>query len=135
MIHYGDIKQIRGDEIPTVDCVIGGSPCFVAGTLVQTDRGLIPIEDVKEGDKVLTHTGSYKNVEKTGNRDVDSVFRVRMMGSIDVITTANHPFYTRVLERKGQLSEPRWVQAMDLTKECYVGIPINKKKHKCNEFD
>ena len=27
MKHYGDITQIHGDEIPAVDCIIGGSPC------------------------------------------------------------------------------------------------------------
>jgi site-specific DNA-cytosine methylase len=27
MIHYGDIKQLKGNEIPIVDCIIGGSPC------------------------------------------------------------------------------------------------------------
>ncbi len=25
--HYGDIKAINGSQVPTVDCVIGGSPC------------------------------------------------------------------------------------------------------------
>ena len=27
MIHLGDITKIRGDEIPPVDCITGGSPC------------------------------------------------------------------------------------------------------------
>lgn len=27
MIHFGDIKQLNGAELPIVDCVIGGSPC------------------------------------------------------------------------------------------------------------
>ena len=27
MRHLGDIKKIKGDEVPAVDCVIGGSPC------------------------------------------------------------------------------------------------------------
>ena len=26
--------------------------CFVAGTLVSTEKGLVPIEDIKEGDLV-----------------------------------------------------------------------------------
>ena len=25
--HYGDIKELSGDQLPTVDCIIGGSPC------------------------------------------------------------------------------------------------------------
>ena len=27
MIHLGDITKIKGNEAPTVDCIIGGSPC------------------------------------------------------------------------------------------------------------
>ena len=27
MKHLGDITQIKGNEAPVVDCVIGGSPC------------------------------------------------------------------------------------------------------------
>ena len=27
MIHYGDITQISGYDVPIVDCIIGGSPC------------------------------------------------------------------------------------------------------------
>ena len=27
MQHLGDITQIHGDEVPVVDCIIGGSPC------------------------------------------------------------------------------------------------------------
>ena len=27
MKHYGDIKQLNGYELPTVDVIVGGSPC------------------------------------------------------------------------------------------------------------
>ena len=27
MIHLGDITKINGNEVPIVDCAIGGSPC------------------------------------------------------------------------------------------------------------
>lgn len=32
------------------------------GTLITTDKGLVPIEHVKVGDRVLTHNGRYKKV-------------------------------------------------------------------------
>jgi hypothetical protein len=35
---------------------------LVQGTLIQTERGSVPIESVVVGDKVLTHTGNYKLV-------------------------------------------------------------------------
>jgi intein/homing endonuclease len=39
--------------------------CFFAGAPVQTSDGLKPIETIQEGERVLTHTGSYKKVIKT----------------------------------------------------------------------
>lgn len=27
MLHYGDITKLRGDELPPVDIICGGSPC------------------------------------------------------------------------------------------------------------
>ena len=47
------------------------SACFVAGTLVHTDKGLVPIEQLKVGDLVLSKHESgegevaYKRVLKT----------------------------------------------------------------------
>ena len=38
----------------------------MAGTLVQTEGGLMPIEQVREGDRVLTHTRQWQEVAATG---------------------------------------------------------------------
>ena len=35
---------------------------FTIGTLVSTDKGLIPIEKLKVGDMVLTHTNKYRKI-------------------------------------------------------------------------
>ena len=45
-----DWSKYRG----SADLVIGGFPCFPADTLVLTDAGLVPIQDIKIGDMVLT---------------------------------------------------------------------------------
>lgn len=34
--------------------VIDAGGCFVASTLVHTDKGLVPIQDIKVGDRVLS---------------------------------------------------------------------------------
>lgn len=143
MKHYGDISKMNGAELEPVDLVTGGSPCFIAGTLIQTDKGLLPIEDVKVGDKVLTHTNTYQEVEKIGNQQSDSIIKVKLMGSPEITTTTNHPFYVRKSKRdyshyidengvkkrhnnKGML-EPEWLHAKDITKGYYVGFSINNE--------
>ncbi|TLZ58792.1 MAG: hypothetical protein E6K16_08135, partial [Methanobacteriota archaeon] len=49
--------------------------CFVAGTLVATERGILPIEAVQRGDRVFTETGIQPVVElyEMPRRDVMEV--------------------------------------------------------------
>ena len=43
---------------------IGRSPdCFVEGTLILTDKGQVPIEEIKEGDFVVTPTGKVRVIK------------------------------------------------------------------------
>ena len=55
------------------DLILGGSPCFVAGSKVLTDKGYKNIEDIIVGDSVLTHKNRFKNVLRIGgetNKDI-----------------------------------------------------------------
>jgi len=94
--------------------------CFIEGTLVTTDRGVIPIEDIKIGDLVLTHKGRYREVTKVGNRYVDTLFKVKATGKPTVVCSENHPFYsfTKYIDsRRGntsQYKDPAWVKVNDL---------------------
>ena len=53
--HYGDVSTLSGAELEPVDIITFGSPCFPEGTLVLTEDGYTPIEDVEVGMRVLTH--------------------------------------------------------------------------------
>ena len=96
-------KQPQTDTT-TLHC--GG--CFVAGTLVHTNEGLRPIEQIKVGDYVLSKpesgTGelSYKRVSRTFAYDDKEVFFVswnylnpatNRYDSEFVVVTGEHPFF------------------------------------------
>lgn len=66
--------------------------CFIAGTLVLTDKGEIPIERIKVGDKVLTRTG-FQKILWAGSTGIKEVYRYRINGK-DLICTDTHPIYT-----------------------------------------
>jgi hypothetical protein len=42
--------------------------CFIPGTPILTQRGEVPIEEVQEGDRVLTHTFKWRKVTATMDR-------------------------------------------------------------------
>ena len=123
--NYGDISQIDWNKVPDFDLFTYSSPCFVAGTLIHTEDGFKPIEDVKNGDKVLSHDNQYHTVEKIGHKPSDDIYRV--IGSMldEVICTGEHPFYTREKYRYGHKSErrfrqPQWTAAKDLNMNTYL---------------
>lgn len=92
MKHYGDVSKINGAEVPPVDIITFGSPCFPAGTLVLTARGYIPIEDVICGDEVLTHTGEWHKVTDVGWKfDSTIILKGNHYG---LECTRNHPIYS-----------------------------------------
>ena len=73
--------------------------CFVAGTLVLTTAGLLAIEKLKAGDKVLAaDPESFDVGEKTileaFKRKVDKLVHLTINGE-EVVTTDNHPFYVQ----------------------------------------
>lgn len=117
--------------------VIWASPdCFLAGTLVWTDRGYVPIEEIKCMDMVLTHKGRFKRVYRTIKKNDRKFVKLKISGVEEMLVTPNHPFYARKKMsvttrkdgkpfRKSWLAEPEWINAENLTTEYRVGIPIN----------
>lgn len=91
--NYGDITKVKTDELPDFNILIGGTPCFVAGTFITTRRGNIPIEEVKVGDVVLTHKGNWKKVLRIGSKDNQETREIRGMGFLTTRTTDEHPYY------------------------------------------
>jgi hypothetical protein len=65
--------------------------CVTPGQMVRTERGDVPIEDVRVGDRVLTHRGRYRKVVAAWQRShAATVYRfVTEQGCFEV--TGNHP--------------------------------------------
>ena len=62
--------------------------CFTAGTLILTNKGNIPIEELKIGDLVMTRQG-YKKITAAGNRIKKVIAKFGLTG------TPDHPFITK----------------------------------------
>lgn len=68
--------------------------CLVAGTLVMTDHGQVPIEDIRNGDMVLTHLG-YRPVISAGITQLDAeIWRLECEDGTILEGTGNHPLIT-----------------------------------------
>lgn len=63
--------------------------CFIAGTMIETDRGAVPIEQVTDRDMVMTQLG-WRRVECNGSR-IAEVGTVRFSTGAVLTGTADHP--------------------------------------------
>lgn len=67
--------------------------CVAAGTMVETERGQVAIENIMAGDKVLTRNG-YAPVEWSGVTGMSSrLIEISADGSI-LLVTEEHPIWT-----------------------------------------
>ncbi len=90
-------------------CAMACSYCVAAGTLVSTPEGRVPVEQIRDGDRVLAYDSSSERLVearafRTASREVDEVLEIRVGGRV-LRVTEDHPLMTR----RG------WVRAGDLT--------------------
>lgn len=100
------IKNLK--QTPEYNSTMGGG-CFVAGTLILTPSGLIPIESIEVGDIVESFDSetlvvSSQLVEETYVREAYELISI-IVGNEVIVTTLEHPFY---VQKKG------FVNAIDL---------------------
>ena len=120
---------IIADEGADVTYIEG---CFTAGTEVTTENGIKPIEQIRVGEKVRTHTGAYRSVYHTQVRPhTGKLFTISYFGdtSLELNATDEHPFLVskrEVLEYKNKCWATEWARADDLKVGDYLGIPIDR---------
>lgn len=109
------------------------APCFVAGTNITLEGGkLLPIEEVKVGDSVLTynfnkHTVEAQKVEGTGVKKVKSTVTYSFEDGTTLQATLDHPLYCA---KHGWVSkDPAYTSAAYnlTTTEAAVGCEILKQ--------
>lgn len=129
-----DIDDTYFKDTP-IHMIVGGFPCFVAGTLVLTDKGYQPIETIPQGTLVLTHTNTYKKVKVAMKKlRADNIYQLETYQSPTTYLTAEHPVYVRAKLQNGELSTPEWVEAQNLTTNHLVGIPSNHQGHALYDY-
>ena len=107
-------------------------PCFTADSLVLTDKGYKPINEIEIGDMVLTCDNTYQMVTKTFDNGIKPILKINAMAVDEIKCTNNHRFYVRTMSRVGHnqhrvFSNPYWKPACTLTKKDYLGVAINQK--------
>jgi site-specific DNA-cytosine methylase len=130
--NFGDIEHTLGDlsvmdpkRLPVgfARHLVCAPECFPAGTLVLTARGLVEIEDVAVGDRVLTHKGRWRPVTDIVSQTAPETVVIAGEGLRGLETTPAHPFFARQRSdvwnnaRRGYdrvLGPAEWTSAADM---------------------
>lgn len=91
-----EFKEAPIQELPfkvgELEVFSGGTPCFAKGANVLTKTGYKPIEDIRVGEEVATHTGRFCKVVKIGKKLSSDLVEVSVVGRNKFVCTADHPF-------------------------------------------
>ena len=142
--NLGDVTKITEEQIKAlghIDLVVGGSPCFAAGTMVLTEHGYRPIEEIEVGDLVFTHKGNLKKVVRTGHKEAET-FSLKSSGKTKTIVTGNHPYYEKKRNwvykdktNKRIFSNAKWTEVSELDKDSFIATPVISEFHDDERFD
>jgi site-specific DNA-cytosine methylase len=127
-----DVEVIPATRFRRTDLLWASPECFEAGTLILTQWGLRPIEDVRIGDMVLTHKNRWRPVTRTQSKP-GAVGTLRGQGHPGLRATANHGIWGRKSKRRYDASvrnhrraweDPEWIDASCMRRaESYWASP------------
>lgn len=80
--------------------------CVAKGTLIASEYGWVPIESLKKGDKVITHTGELKEITDVWDMGVKPGIRIETRTGHRITSGLNHRYLT---------GNDEWVRAEDLS--------------------
>lgn len=107
--------------------------CFTAGHRITTKAGFKNIEEISQGDQVLTHNGQYKNVYNIQKRLYSgNLYDFELTGFPfeHIECTEEHPILVAKRHLKNEKNKKftvEWVPASDLTPKDYVTVPIDRE--------
>lgn len=90
--------------------------CLRSGTLILTQDGLLPIEDVQVGQYVLTHMNRWRKVSQVFDRGVRDAVKVVGQGwTPGIVSTPDHPFWSQVAVKNQRGGEGwQWTAASEM---------------------
>jgi preprotein translocase subunit YajC len=106
--------------------------CFAAGAMItMADGTRKPIEKIRVGDRVITHTGATSTVTETHRRKyTGTLFTVRPANEDAFVTTVEHPFWAAPV--KHCYTKLQCKVACVVTRICYTACM--RSEHEANRL-
>ena len=122
--NLGDISTVDTSTIEDFNLLVGGSPCFVAGTKILKNNEYKNIEKLEVGDLVLTHKNRYRKILRIGGKKNQEIYKLEIKDCLPIECTNYHPFYCK--QTKHSNIEKRKLKELEIGN--YLGIHIIKEE-------
>lgn len=110
------------------------NPCIRKGTLVSTEKGLIPVEEIKVGDKIQTTLG-FEPVKEVSKYDNVKMYRVNFTDGSYLDVTEGHIFHTQSKKIDYRKKWDKDVRLLDLNTGDFIRKDSYKyKTNNCLEY-
>ena len=104
-LHIKTAELIYNKKVGKDDPERAAAKCVARGTLIATDRGCIPIEQIRPGDHVISHTGKLRKVSRVWGMGTKPGVTIETTGGHKLTCGLNHRFLT---------DSNTWVRGEDL---------------------
>ena len=84
----------RVNDADPIGNIETSNPCWAKGSLVAHEKGLVPIEQIKVGDRVYVGNGKFENVVKVYDNGIQDVLNIIGTGGYTNTITPDHKVCT-----------------------------------------
>ena len=102
--------------------------------MVNTNLGMVSIEDLKQGDSILIYNNSFNIIKHIYKKSISYFYELNCMASPTCYILDSSFLYVRQRYRvwdttskrhKRLFRDPEWLNISNLSKDYYIGTPIN----------
>lgn len=129
----GKLADCQSTDISENELILVEGECFKGDTLINTDKGLVKISDIKDGDMIYTHMHRYRPAKVLLPKVKKKKCRISIQGK-EFVCSEDHLF----LVFYPQDNSTQWIEAKYLTRDHLIvktAIPNNKEIEKINIYD
>ena len=117
------------NEVYNLFDVFALTSCLTPDSDIQTSEGVKPIDEIEEGELVLTLDGTYREVEKVNVFDHEGdILKIKADGVPELKITPNHKIFLAKKQRKNTLDKSKIIEteARYASEGDFLLFPIEK---------